>query len=235
VLLRGSSVEDLAAGVRGEVLLPNHPGYESARRLWNGMFDKRPALIVRCAGASDVIRAVNFAREHELLTAVRAGGHSLSGKSTCDGGILIDLQPMQGVRVDPVARRAYLETGSLLGQLDHECQAFGLATPTGTVSDTGAAGLTLGGGLGRLGRRFGLSCDNVVGADVVTAAGALVHASESENADLLWGLRGWRRQLRRGDLAGIPAAPGRPNRVGGRHRLADRAGPGRASIHCGNR
>ena len=190
VLLRGSSVENLAASLRGDLLLPDHPGYESARRVWNGMFDKRPALIARCTGASDVIRAVNFAREHQLLTAVRGGGHSLSGKSTCDGGIMIDLQPMQGVRVDPAARRAYLETGSRLGQLDHECQAFGLATPTGTVSDTGAAGLTLGGGMGRLGRRFGLTCDNVVGADVVTAAGGFVHASESENADLLWGLRG---------------------------------------------
>ncbi len=190
VLLRGSSVETFAASLRGDLLLPGHEGYERARHIWNGMFDKRPALIARCTGASDVIQAVNFAREHQLLTAVRAGGHSFSGKSTCDGGIMIDLEPMQGVRVDPKARRAYLETGSRLGQLDRESQAFGLATPAGTVSDTGAAGLTLGGGLGRLGRRFGLSCDNVVGADVVTAAGTLVHASESENADLLWGLRG---------------------------------------------
>jgi hypothetical protein len=190
VVLSGSSVEALAASLRGDLLLPDHPDYGNVRKIWNGMFDKRPALIARCSGASDVIQAVNFAREHQLLTAVRAGGHSLSGKSTCDGGIMIDLQPMQGVRVDPMARRAYLETGSRLGQLDHECQAFGLATPAGTVSDTGAAGLTLGGGMGRLGRRFGLTCDNLVGADVVTAAGALVHASESENADLLWGLRG---------------------------------------------
>ena len=190
VLLRGSSVEAFAASLRGDLLLPGHDGYEQARHIWNGMFDKRPALIARCTGASDVIQAVNFAREHQLLTAVRAGGHSFSGKSTCDGGIMIDLQPMQGVRVDPKARRAYLETGSRLGQLDHESQALGLATTTGTVSDTGAAGLTLGGGMGWLGRRFGLSCDNVVGADVVTAAGSLIHASESENADLLWGLRG---------------------------------------------
>ena len=190
VLLRGSTVEAFAASLRGELLLPGYEGYEQARRIWNGMFDKHPALIVRCTGASDVIQAVNFAREHQLLTAVRGGGHSFSGKSTCDGGIVIDLQPMQGVRVDPGARRAYVETGSRLGQLDRESQAFGLATPAGTVADTGAAGLTLGGGMGWLGRRFGLSCDNVVGADVVTATGSLLHASESENADLLWGLRG---------------------------------------------
>jgi hypothetical protein len=190
LLLRGSSVEALAASLSGQLWLPGHANYEQARRIWNGMFDKRPALIARCTGASDVIQAVNFAREHRLLTAVRAGGHSFSGKSTCNGGIMIDLEPMTGVRVDPVARRAFLETGSRLLQLDRETQAFGLATTAGTVADTGAAGLTLGGGLGRLGRRFGLSCDNVVGADVVTAAGTLVHASESENADLLWGLRG---------------------------------------------
>ncbi|MGB5132977.1 MAG: FAD-binding oxidoreductase [Steroidobacteraceae bacterium] len=190
ILLPGSSVEALAAGLAGDLLLPESAGYEQARHIWNAMFDKRPALIARCTGASDVIQAVNFARGHQLLTAVRGGGHSFSGKSTCDGGIVIDLEPMRGVRVDTKARRAYLETGSRLGQLDRECQAFGLATTAGTVADTGAAGLTLGGGLGRLGRRFGLTCDNLVGADVVTAAGTFVHASESENADLLWGLRG---------------------------------------------
>ncbi len=190
LMLRSSSVEAFAASLSGELLLPGNEGYERARHIWNGMFDKRPALIARCTGASDVIQAVNFAREHQLLTAVRAGGHSFSGKSTCDGGIMIDLEPMAGVRVDTKAQRAYLESGSRLGQLDRETQAFGLATTAGTVADTGAAGLTLGGGLGRLGRRFGLSCDNLVGADVVTAAGTMVHASESENADLLWGLRG---------------------------------------------
>lgn len=190
LLLRGSSVQALAASLAGGLVLPGQEDYERARHIWNGMFDKRPALIARCTGAADIIQAVNFAREHQLLTAVRAGGHSFSGKSTCDGGIVIDLEPMTGVRVDRKARRAYLETGSRLGQLDRETQAFGLATTAGTVADTGAAGLTLGGGLGRLGRRFGLSCDNLVGADVVTAAGALMHASESENADLLWGLRG---------------------------------------------
>jgi hypothetical protein len=154
------------------------------------MFDKKPALIARCTGASDVRHAVDFAREHQLLTAVRAGGHSLSGKSTCDGGLVIDLQQMQGVRIDPDTKRAYLESGSLLGQLDHESAAFGLATTAGTVSHTGAAGLTLGGGLGRLGRRYGLACDNAASFDIVTADGHILRASDDENADLYWGLRG---------------------------------------------
>ena len=190
VLLPGSSIEALAASLRGDVLLANDEAYDRTRRVWNAMFDKKPALIARCTGTSDVQHAVNFAREHQLLTAVRAGGHSLSGKSTCDGGLMIDLQPMQGVRVDPEARRAYLEAGSLLGQLDHESAAFGLATTAGTVSHTGAAGLTLGGGVGRLGRRYGLACDNVASFDIVTADGHFLRASDDENADLFWGLRG---------------------------------------------
>ncbi len=190
LLLRGSSVEAFAASLRGDLLLPDHQDYDRTRRIWNAAFDKRPALIARCTGASDVRHAVDFAREHQLLTAVRAGGHSLSGKSSCDGGLVIDLQQMQGVRVDPEARRAYLESGSLLGQLDHECAAFGLATTAGTVSHTGAAGLTLGGGFGRLGRRFGLTCDNVAAFDVVTANGHFLRASDDENMDLFWGLRG---------------------------------------------
>ena len=190
VLLQGSAIEALAAGLRGEVLLPGSQDYDRARRLWNAAFDKKPAIIARCTGASDVQQAVNFAREHQLLTAVRAGGHSYSGKSSCDGGLMIDLQPMQGVRVDPESKRAYLESGSLLGQLDHECAAFRLATTAGTVSHTGAAGLTLGGGLGRLGRRFGLACDNAASFDVVTADGRFIRANDKENADLYWGLRG---------------------------------------------
>jgi FAD/FMN-containing dehydrogenase len=190
VVLPGSSIEALAASLGGDVLLPDSQDYDRTRRVWNAMFDKKPALIVRCTGASDVRHAVDFAREHQLLTAVRAGGHSLSGKSTCDGGLVIDLQQMQGVRVDPEAKRAYLESGSLLKQLDHECAAFGLATTAGTVSHTGAAGLTLGGGFGRLGRRFGLACDNVTSFDVVTADGHFLRASDDENADLYWGLRG---------------------------------------------
>jgi hypothetical protein len=190
ISLRGSSIESLAASLRGDVLLAGNPDYDKTRRIWNGMFDKHPALIARCSGASDVRHAVDFAREHRLLTAVRAGGHSVSGKSSCDGGLVIDLQQMQGVRVDPEAKRAYLESGSLLGQLDHESAAFGLATTAGTFSDTGAAGLTLSGGFGRLGRRFGLACDNVASFDVVTADGHFLRASDDENMDLFWGLRG---------------------------------------------
>ena len=190
VVLPGSSIESLAASLRGEVLLPGSQDYEGARRLWNAAFDKKPALIARCTGAADVQQAVNFAREHQLLTAVRAGGHSFSGKSSCDGGLMIDLQPMQGVRVDPETKRAYLDAGSLLGLLDHECAAYRLATTAGTVSHTGAAGLTLGGGFGRLGRRFGLACDNAASFDIVTADGRFLRANDKENPDLYWGLRG---------------------------------------------
>ena len=188
--LASSSVQDFATSLRGELLLRETPGYDARRRVFNGMFDKKPALIACCTGTSDVRRAVDFAREHRLLTAVRAGGHSISGKSTCEGGLVIDLQAMQGVRVDPEAARAHLEAGSLLGQLDYECAAFGLATTAGTVSHTGAAGLTLGGGFGRLGRRFGLACDNVAAFDVVTADGKFLRVSADENTDLFWGLRG---------------------------------------------
>jgi FAD/FMN-containing dehydrogenase len=190
ITLARSDVLDLGRTLQGELLLPDHARYEQARRVWNGSIDKRPALIVACVGASDVMRAVNFAREHKLLTAVRAGGHSTSGKSTCDGGIMIDLSPMRGVRVDPVARAAHLEPGTLLGQLDRECAAFGLATTAGTVSNTGAAGLTLGGGFGRLCSRFGLACDNLQAADVITGDGRFVHTSATENPELLFGLRG---------------------------------------------
>lgn len=190
IALPGPAIEALAASLRGQVLLAGNPEYDRTRRVWNAAFDKKPALIARCTGASDVRQAVNFAREHQLLTAVRAGGHSYSGKSSCDGGLVIDLQSMQGVRVDPETKRAYLESGSLLGQLDHECAAFRLATTAGTVSHTGAAGLTLGGGLGRLGRRYGLACDNAASFDIVTADGKFLRASDKENTDLFWGLRG---------------------------------------------
>jgi hypothetical protein len=189
-VLAGSAIEALAASLRGEVLLAGSQDYERTRRVWNASFDKKPALIARCTGAADIQQAVIFAREHQLLTAVRAGGHSYSGKSSCDGGMVIDLQSMQGVRVDPESKRAFVESGALLGQLDHESAAFRLATTAGTVSHTGAAGLTLGGGLGRLGRRFGLACDNAASFDIVTADGKFLRANDTENPDLYWGLRG---------------------------------------------
>ncbi len=190
LVLRGGDIDALRGSLRGQLLTASDAGYEQARHIWNGAFDRKPALIVRCAGPSDVVQAVNFARTQDLLIAVRAGGHSLSGQSTCDGGLMIDLSPMRGVRVDPIARTARVEGGALLGDLDRESQAFGLATPAGRVSHTGVAGLTLGGGFGRLTPRFGLSCDNLRAADVITANGAYVRTSAKENRDLLWGLQG---------------------------------------------
>jgi len=145
-VIEKAAVKELKTGMRGQLLLPNSAGYDEARRIWNGMFDRRPALIARCVGASDVTDAVEFARAHDLLVAVRGGGHSISGKSVCEGGLMIDLAPMQGVHVDPSQKIARVEPGVLLGKLDHEAQAFGLATTTGTTSHTGMAGLPLWGG-----------------------------------------------------------------------------------------
>jgi FAD/FMN-containing dehydrogenase len=190
VVLQASDIDDLRAGLRGQLLIPGQEGYDAARKIWNGAFDRKPAMIARCAGAADVARAVQFARAHDLLVAVRGGGHSLSGQSVCEGGLMIDLSPMKSVRVDPLAKRARVEPGVLLGELDREAQAFGLATPAGTVSHTGAAGLTLGGGFGRIARKYGLACDNLVAADIVAADGRFVRTGTSENPDLLWGLRG---------------------------------------------
>jgi hypothetical protein len=183
-------VNDFIAGLRGGALLPGDAGYDGARRIWNAVFDRRPALIARCAGTADVMRSVDFARDHGLLVAVRGGGHSLSGQSVCDGGLMIDLAPQRWVRVEPDARRAWLGPGTLLRDLDREAQAFGLITTAGTVSHTGAAGLTLGGGQGRLQRLYGLTCDNLQSAELVAADGKFHRASERENPDLFWALRG---------------------------------------------
>lgn len=180
----------LNAALRGGVLAPGEKGYDEARQVWNGMFDRRPGVIARCAGAADVIAAVNHARDNNLLVAVRGGGHSFPGYSVCDGGIMIDLAPMKSIRVDPAARRVRAEPGVLWGELDRETQAFGLATTGGMISHTGIAGLTLGGGFGWLCRKHGLVIDNLVACDVVTADGSMLHASADENPDLFWGLRG---------------------------------------------
>jgi FAD/FMN-containing dehydrogenase len=190
VTLQRAAVQELGESLRGDLLLPGHPSYESARRVLNASISKYPALIVQPRGVADIRNAVDFARGSKLLVAVKCGGHSHSGKSTCDGGMMIDLSLMRGVRVDPAERVAYVSGGSLLGDLDSETMTFGLVTPAGTVSHTGAAGLTLGGGFGRLARRFGLSLDNVRAVDVVTADGQFRHASEQENADLYWAVRG---------------------------------------------
>lgn len=184
------AVEDLRKTVRGAVLCPGEDGYEAARKVPNAMIDRRPAIIVRCAGAADVISCVRFARDHALLVSIRGGGHSIAGKAVCDGGLMIDLSCMKGIRVDPQHRTARAEPGLTLGEFDHETQAFGLATALGTVSKTGIAGLTLGGGFGHLSGKYGLACDNLIAADVVTADGRLRKANASENQDLFWGVRG---------------------------------------------
>jgi FAD/FMN-containing dehydrogenase len=178
------------AGLRGALTHPQSAEYDSARTIWNAMIDRRPALIARCAGVADVMRAVDFARQNNLVLAVRGGGHNIAGNALCDGGLVIDLSAMKSVRVDPAARTARVEAGATLGEFDAEAQAFGLATPLGINSTTGVAGLTLGGGFGWLSRKLGLSIDNLLSADVVTAAGKLVQASERENPDLFWAIRG---------------------------------------------
>ena len=184
------AIEKLRASVRGAVLCPGQDGYDSARKIPNGMIERRPAVIARCMGAADVLACVRFAREQDLIVAVRGGGHSVAGKSVCDDGLMIDLSTMKGIRVDPVKRTVRAEPGLTLGEFDRETQAFGLATTLGVVSRTGIAGLTLGGGWGHLHAKFGLALDNLIGADVVTADGRLLTANASENGDLFWGIRG---------------------------------------------
>jgi len=174
----------------GEIVLPADPGYDKARAVWNKMFDRRPAVVVRPTGADDVVAALRFAREQELLVAVRCGGHSIPGLSTCNDGIVIDLSAMRGAEVDPERRTARVSGGALLAELDEAAQAHGLVCPVGVVSHTGVAGLTLGGGMGRLQRKHGLTIDNLVAAELVTADGRRVRASEDEQPELFWGLRG---------------------------------------------
>src|SRR5262245_21579457 len=185
-----AAIEALKTRMRGQLLCPDDGAYDEARKLWNGMFDRRPALIARCAGVGDVMSAVNFARDRGLQPAVRGGGHSLPGHSVCDGGLVIDLSVMKGIRVDPATRTVRAQPGVKWVELDHETQAFGLSTTGGTVSDTGIAGLTLGGGLGWLSGKYGLTVDNLISADVVLADGRVLTASAKENPDLFWGLRG---------------------------------------------
>ncbi len=185
-----ADMEALRAGLRGPACLDGEDGYDEARTIWNAMIDRRPVVAVRCAGAADVMQAIRFANQRGLPISVRGGGHNIAGSAVADGGMMIDLSPMKAVRVDPAARRAWVGPGATLGDVDRETQAFGLAVPTGINSTTGIAGLTLGGGFGWLTRPLGMTADNLVAADVVTAKGELVHASAEENADLFWALRG---------------------------------------------
>ena len=185
-----AALKAMVASFRGELVRPSDASYDEHRNIWNGSIDRYPALIARCAGVADVIAAVRFARRANLAVAVRGGGHSFPGLSTCDGGIVIDLSPMKGIRVDPIERTARVQAGALLGELDRETQAFGLAVPAGIVTHTGLAGLTLGGGIGWLRRKYGLTVDQLLAVDMITADGEFVKASSSENPDLFWGIRG---------------------------------------------
>jgi FAD/FMN-containing dehydrogenase len=188
--LNPEAIQSLAAAMRGPVIQPGDPSYDEARTVYNAMIDKHPAIIAQCADVADVIAAVNFARDNNVIVAVRGGGHNGPGLGTVDDGLVIDLSRMNGVRVDPVARTARVEGGATLGDLHHATDAFELATPSGIISTTGVGGITLGGGLGHLTRQFGLAVDNLLEADVVLADGSFVTASETENPDLFWALRG---------------------------------------------
>jgi FAD/FMN-containing dehydrogenase len=185
-----AALDALGAGLRGELLTEGTPSYDVARTIWNAMIDRKPGIIVRCQGTADVVQAVRFAANNKLLVAVHGGGHNIAGNAVCDAGLMIDLSQMKSVRVDPKSKHVWVEPGATLADLDRETQAFGLAIPTGINSTTGVAGLTLGGGFGWITRKFGLTIDNLVSADVVTADGSLVRASAKENEDLFWALRG---------------------------------------------
>ncbi len=190
VAVSDSRIEQFRRACGGSVIRCGDNEYDTARRLWNASIDKHPGLIVRCAGVDDVVAAVTFAREHGVLVAIRGGGHNVGGRALCDGGLVIDLSPMKGIAVDPQARRVRADPGVTLGELDRETHKHGLAVPLGVVSRTGIAGLTLGGGVGWLVRKYGLTCDNVVSFEVVTADAQLLRASANEHSDLFWALRG---------------------------------------------
>ena len=184
------SIDDLRTNLIGRVLTEENAEYDDARLLWNAMIDRHPTAIVRCRGTADVIEAVRFAATHGLPVAIRGGGHNVAGHSVCDTGMMVDLSEMRSVHVDPERRIAIVEGGATWAEVDRETQVFGLATPGGLISETGVAGLTLSGGFGYLRGRHGLTIDNLVGADVVTADGTLVHTSATENPELLWALQG---------------------------------------------
>src|SRR3984893_10330061 len=188
--LQAPDIARLRQTIRGDLILPDDPGYERARKVWNGMVDKRPAAVIYCAGSDDVVAAVNSTRSRKFLVSVRAGGHNVAGCSVCDGGIVIDVSRMKRIEVDPVRRVAHAQAGLSLGEFDTATQSHGLATTMGINADTGISGRTLGGGFGKLGRKHGLTCDNLIAAEIVTADGRLLTTSATENADLFWGIRG---------------------------------------------
>ena len=188
--IKEERIQLLKSNLRGEILFPSQESYDAERAIWNGMINKKPGLIIRCEGASDVIHSVRFAREHNLLISVRGGGHNISGNAVTDGGLMISLSKMKGITVDPVRRTATVQPGVRWGEVDKETQVFGLAAPGGIVSSTGIAGYTLGGGFGWISRKYGFAADNLISVDMVTAEGKFLTVNESENADLFWGLRG---------------------------------------------
>ncbi|MDQ4098246.1 MAG: FAD-binding oxidoreductase, partial [Actinomycetota bacterium] len=185
-----SAAAHLKASLQGDLLLPGDAPYDETRKVWNGLIDHRPALIARCARVTDVVAAITFARQHDLLVSVRGGGHNIAGKAVCNGGLMIDLSGMRRIAVDPVKRTARVEGGAKLGDLDAATQRHGLATTAGVVTHTGVGGLTLGGGVGRLARKHGLACDNLLAVEVVTADAQVLRASSTDHADLFWALRG---------------------------------------------
>ena len=189
-ILEEATVQQFKTSLRGALLRPGDDGYDTARKVFNAMIDKRPALIACCTGVADVINAVHFARAHHVLVAVRGGGHNPAGHSVCEGGLVIDLSPMKGMRVDPIRQTVHAQGGVTWGEFDRETAAFGLATTGGMISTTGIAGLTLGGGMGWLCRKYGLSCDNLLSVDVVTADGTFLTVNAREHEDLFWGIRG---------------------------------------------
>src|SRR3984893_14784624 len=188
--LEENSIAELKAKLRGRVIEPHDPDYDDARKVYNGMIDKKPRLIARCVDVANVINSVNFARKHDLLLAIRSGGHNGGGLGICDDGLVIDLGPIKYTRVDPAARTVTVGAGCTWGDVDHATHGFGLATPSGIISTTGVGGLTLGGGIGHLTRKCGLTIDNLLSADVVVADGRVVKANANENADLFWAIRG---------------------------------------------
>ncbi|MGA2018633.1 MAG: FAD-binding oxidoreductase [Opitutaceae bacterium] len=190
VTVDSEALQQFKSSLRGALLFPGDDGYDKARTVWNAMIDRHPALIVRCAGVADIQQAVAFARKYGLLTAIKGGGHNIAGNAVCEGGLLIDLSNLRSVRVDPVAHVAHVEPGATLADFDHECQSFGLATPVGINSTTGIAGLTLGAGFGWLSRKFGMTIDNLLAADVITADGSFLRVNSKENTDLFWAIRG---------------------------------------------